>query len=87
MEMYLTIHSSLLLFSAVFRITLPCTGQMTADVDVIIGLNITMISAANMTELKFMRRKTCFEGKGNICYFNQDFELILFCVGLLLLWP
>ena len=82
MEMYLTIHSSLFDFSADFRITLPCTGQMTAVVDVIIGLNITMISAANMTELKFMRRKTCFEGKVNACYFNEDFKFILCYTGL-----
>ncbi|XP_048247730.1 tyrosine-protein kinase RYK-like isoform X1 [Haliotis rufescens] len=46
---------------SVFQVRLPCTGEMSAQVDVIIQMNISIFSASNLTVLNFKRRKTCIK--------------------------
>nr|XP_022339285.1 tyrosine-protein kinase RYK-like isoform X1 [Crassostrea virginica] len=44
---------------SVFSITFPCTGNITADVEVVIQMNISIFSASNISVLNFKRKKTC----------------------------
>jgi len=45
----------------VFSITLPCTGVVTADVDVHIQLNYTTNAGVNVRSLTFHRKKVCLK--------------------------
>ncbi|XP_041356261.1 tyrosine-protein kinase RYK-like [Gigantopelta aegis] len=45
----------------VFRVKLPCTGEMSAEVDVTITMDISIFSASNLTVLNFKRRKMCIK--------------------------
>lgn len=47
----------------VFSITFPCTGNISADVEVVIQMNISIFSASNISVLNFKRKKTCLMGK------------------------
>ena len=58
---YLSIYS-ICLFT-VFSITFPCTGNISADVEVVIQMNISIFSASNISVLNFKRKKTCLMGK------------------------
>ncbi|RWS23229.1 tyrosine-protein kinase RYK-like protein, partial [Leptotrombidium deliense] len=49
-------------FIAVFRISLPCTGKVSAEVDVNIYVNITMSPSSNVTQLTLRRKKICLKG-------------------------
>lgn len=42
-----------------FKIKLPCTNLLSAEVDVSIQMNISIFSASNWTVLNFKRRKIC----------------------------
>ncbi|XP_061185069.1 tyrosine-protein kinase RYK-like [Saccostrea echinata] len=44
---------------SVFSITFPCTGNISADVEVVIQMNISIFSASNISVLNFKRKKTC----------------------------
>lgn len=47
----------------VFSITFPCTGNISADVEVVIQMNISIFSASNISVLNFKRKKTCLMGE------------------------
>ncbi|KAK3094925.1 hypothetical protein FSP39_007934 [Pinctada imbricata] len=49
---------------SVFSVTLPCTGNITADVEVLIQLNISIFSASNISVLNIKRKKTCLIESG-----------------------
>jgi WIF domain len=42
--------------------TLVCTGTTTADVDIKLQLNATVMSPTNVTTLDIRRKKTCIRG-------------------------
>lgn len=46
-----------------FKVTLPCSGELDAEVDVKIFLNVSIFSALNVTTLELRRRKNCRLGK------------------------
>lgn len=48
---------------SVFKVTLPCSGELDAEVDVKIFLNVSIFSALNVTTLELRRRKNCRLGK------------------------
>ena len=58
---------------AVFSILLRCSGQITADVDIRIQVNISVSIASNVTSLEIKRKKACIRGtvpyqvQGNLC--------------------
>lgn len=45
----------------VFRVFLPCTGKLNAEVELQLQLNITMTSSMNMTRLNLRRKKICLK--------------------------
>uniref|UniRef100_A0A0A9YWX3 receptor protein-tyrosine kinase n=3 Tax=Lygus hesperus TaxID=30085 RepID=A0A0A9YWX3_LYGHE len=46
-----------------FSIALPCSGEVSAEVDVVISINVTLNRATNnVTRLNFKRRKICLLG-------------------------
>jgi len=47
----------------VFSIHLPCTGDVIADVDIKIVIDVSLFSTSNITNLELRRRKTCLKGK------------------------
>lgn len=58
------VHQCFCVFT-VFSITFPCTGNISADVEVVIQMNISIFSASNISVLNFKRKKTCLMGKLN----------------------
>ncbi|XP_064639327.1 tyrosine-protein kinase RYK-like [Lineus longissimus] len=56
----------------VFKITLPCTGKMSAEVDFQVNLNVTMYSATNVTVLTIKRRKMCIKNDEELFYRNNN---------------
>nr|KAG5690103.1 hypothetical protein BaRGS_010694 [Batillaria attramentaria] len=46
---------------SVFRVSLPCSGLMSAEVDIRMQMNINIFSASNLTVLNFKRRKVCLK--------------------------
>lgn len=46
---------------SVFRIVLPCTGKVNAEVDVNVYINITMSASSNVTALTLRRKKICLK--------------------------
>ncbi|XP_025078722.1 tyrosine-protein kinase RYK-like isoform X2 [Pomacea canaliculata] len=44
-----------------FKVTLPCSGLMSAEVDIRMQMNINIFSASNLTVLNFKRRKICLK--------------------------
>ncbi|XP_076453716.1 tyrosine-protein kinase RYK-like isoform X3 [Babylonia areolata] len=46
---------------SVFKVNLPCSGLMSAEVDVRMQMNINIFSASNLTVLNFKRRKVCLK--------------------------
>lgn len=53
-------------YISVFKLMFPCTGRMSAEVDVHFQMNISIFSASNLTVLNFKRRKMCFKGECHI---------------------
>ena len=47
---------------SVFKVNLPCSGLMSAEVDVRMQMNINIFSASNLTVLNFKRQKVCLKG-------------------------
>lgn len=54
---------SLFAVVAEFKVTLPCSGLMSAEVDIRMQMNINIFSASNLTVLNFKRRKICLKGR------------------------
>ncbi|XP_070184835.1 tyrosine-protein kinase RYK-like [Littorina saxatilis] len=48
---------------SVFKVSLPCSGLMSAEVDVRMQMNINIFSASNLTVLNFKRQKVCLKGQ------------------------
>ncbi|XP_064614923.1 tyrosine-protein kinase RYK-like isoform X2 [Liolophura sinensis] len=46
---------------SVFQVKFPCTGKVTAEVDVRMQLNVSIFSTSNQTLLNFKRRKLCLK--------------------------
>ncbi|XP_070213290.1 tyrosine-protein kinase RYK-like [Littorina saxatilis] len=46
---------------SVFKVSLPCSGLMSAEVDVRMQMNINIFSASNLTVLNFKRQKVCLK--------------------------
>ncbi|XP_074657404.1 tyrosine-protein kinase RYK-like [Tubulanus polymorphus] len=46
---------------SVFKISFPCTGKMSAEVDINIMLSITVLSATNIIKLHIQRKKMCLK--------------------------
>ncbi|XP_050405969.1 tyrosine-protein kinase RYK [Patella vulgata] len=46
---------------SVFQVSFPCSGKMSAEVDVTLQMNISIFSASNLTVLDFKRRKMCLK--------------------------
>ena len=62
-SVYFSISLCISLCVSVFKISLPCSGQMTAEVDVRIQMNISIFSASNLTMLDIKRKKMCIRSK------------------------
>lgn len=56
-------HGSVPTDMSVFKVTLPCSGELDTEVDIKIFLNVSIFSALNVTTLELRRRKTCRLGK------------------------
>ncbi|CAH0562314.1 unnamed protein product [Brassicogethes aeneus] len=54
-----------------FAVSLPCSGTVSAEVDIKIIINVT-ISRDNVTSLKFQRHKICFEYENANTYVSID---------------
>lgn len=48
---------------SVFSIGIPCSGHITAQVDIRIQINVTMRSNGDITVLNINRRKACLKGQ------------------------
>ncbi|XP_013067527.1 tyrosine-protein kinase RYK-like isoform X2 [Biomphalaria glabrata] len=46
---------------SVFKVSLPCTGQINAEVHITIQISISLVSAANPPTLLFKRKKVCLK--------------------------
>ncbi|CAG5117969.1 unnamed protein product, partial [Candidula unifasciata] len=55
---------------SVFRVTLPCTGQINAEVHISIQMSISILSVSNPTLLNFKRKKVCL--KKNSVWMSKD---------------
>lgn len=61
--LYISVHNKLhSQCISVFSISLRCTGLLVAEVDIKIQLNVTVVSASNLTVLEIKRKKTCIKG-------------------------
>lgn len=61
---------SLFAVVAEFKVTLPCSGLMSAEVDIRMQMNINIFSASNLTVLNFKRRKICLKGRSRVIFFR-----------------
>ena len=67
----------------VFRVNLPCTGFMSAEVDVHMQVNVNILSTSNITALKLRRKKVCL--KGTVSVLVGVFLLYLYCLSVFFL--